>query len=92
MGRFNMRVFDVVFHTRIAVFHNLDREISIYNQLFTQKKYWQTFVLGNHLFFMACEKCVAIHRNAEIDNTEVNCKCPCHFSNTTSDYGWKKLF
>jgi len=23
MGRFNMRVFDVVFHTRIAVFHNL---------------------------------------------------------------------
>jgi len=39
MGRFNMRVFDVVFHTRIAVFHNLDREISIYNQLFTQKKY-----------------------------------------------------
>ena len=89
MGRFNMRVFDVVFHTRIAVFHNLDREISIYNQLFTQKKYWQAFVLGNHLFFMACEKCVAIHRNAEIDNTEVNYKCPCHFSNTTSDYGWK---
>ena len=81
-----MRVFDVVFHTRITVFHNLDRETSIYNQLFTLEKYWQTFVLGNHLFFMACEKCVAIHRNAEIDNTEVDCKCPCHLSNTISDY------
>ena len=62
------------------------RETSIYNQLFTLEKYWQTFVLGNHLFFMACGKCVTIHRNAEIDNTEVNCKCPYHLSNTISDY------
>ena len=35
---------------------------------------------------MACGKCVVIHRNAEIDNTEVDCKCHCHLSNTMSDY------
>nr|ABZ10262.1 hypothetical protein ALOHA_HF4000APKG10I20ctg10g2 [uncultured marine crenarchaeote HF4000_APKG10I20] len=87
MGRFNMRVFDVVFHTRIAVFHNLTVKLVFTINCLHKRNIDKPLVLGNHLFFMACEKCVAIHRNAEIDNTEVNCKCPCHFSNTTSDYG-----
>ena len=73
-------------HTHRSVPQLSYRETSIYNQLFTLEKYWQTFVLSNHLFFMACGKCVTIHRNAEIDNTEVNCKCPCHLSNTMSHY------